>query len=89
MREEEEEEKEWRMFLDSLKKKATWLLNVDWTTAMGDFLLFKLLFLFLFKFEFVFSINNQNHSCFTCTEPLMGYSKIKLLLKNNIYWIIL
>jgi hypothetical protein len=51
-------------------------MMVDRVKSMEEFYLFKLVFLFLFKVEFVFSINNQNHSCFTCVEPLVGYSKI-------------
>jgi hypothetical protein len=52
----------------------------DQAKSMDDFSLFKLLFLFLFKFELVISINNKiiannSHSCFTCVEPLVGYSK--------------
>jgi len=39
----------------------------------------KLLFLFLIKFEMVASTRNRNtsnnHSCYTCMEPLVGYSK--------------
>jgi hypothetical protein len=40
---------------------------------------FKLFFVFLLKLEMVASTRNQNtssnHSCFTCMEPLFGYSK--------------
>jgi hypothetical protein len=39
----------------------------------------KLLFLFLLKLEMVASTRNRNtsnnHSCYTCIEPLIGYSK--------------
>jgi hypothetical protein len=40
---------------------------------------FKLLFVFLLKFEMVASTGSQNttsnHSCYTCMEPLIGFSK--------------
>lgn len=40
---------------------------------------FKHLFLFLLKLEIVVSIRDRNiptnHSCYTCMEPLVGYSK--------------
>jgi hypothetical protein len=40
----------------------------------------KLLFVFLLKLEIVTSTTNRNtntsnHSCYTCIEPLVGYSK--------------
>lgn len=39
----------------------------------------KLFFVFLLKLEIVVSVRNHqtlsNHSCYTCMEPLVGYSK--------------
>jgi len=39
----------------------------------------KFLFVFLLKLEIVASTRNRNipsnHSCYTCIEPLIGYSK--------------
>jgi hypothetical protein len=60
------------------------------------YLLLKLLFVFLLKFELVTSISDRktsNHSCYTCVEPLVGYSKNFVfhmnLFYNNQHFIIL
>ena len=52
---------------------------VDETTICSSF---KILFIFLLKLEIVASTRNRNtpnntsnHSCYTCIEPLVGYSK--------------
>jgi hypothetical protein len=52
----------------------------------------KLLFVFILKLELVISTTDQtvsNHSCYTCVEPLVGYSKNFLFNRNFLYFIFL
>ncbi len=58
-------------------------MMVEQAKPTGEFPLLKFLFIFLLKLELVISTDNRtmennnrnNHSCYTCVEPLVGYSK--------------
>jgi hypothetical protein len=65
---------------------------MKWLDEIATYSSWKLVFVFLLKLELVTSKRDQHtlnqtdhHLCYTCKEPLVGYSKcMELILTNDV-----